>query len=199
MKFAIIASLIVSAAAFVPSNSANKAAGALKAFETEVGAQAPLGMFDPFGLVQDGSQEKFNRLRYVELKHGRIAMLAFLGQIVTRAGIHFPGDIDNHGTAFADIGNGFAGLNDVPLGGIQQMIGFIGVLELFAMKDVEGTGEFPGDFRNGGDYGWSGFSEEAKKAKRSVELNNGRAAQMGILGLMVHEQLGSNMPLVGQL
>ena len=199
MKFAVIASLLASAAAFVPSNSASKAAGALKAFENEVGAQAPLGKFDPFGLVQDGNQEKFNRLRYVELKHGRIAMLAFLGQIVTRAGIHFPGDIDNHGTAFADIGNGFAALNDVPLAGIQQMIGFIGILELFAMKDVEGTGEFPGDFRNGGDYGWSGFSEEAKKAKRSIELNNGRAAQMGILGLMVHEQLGSNLPLVGQL
>lgn len=199
MKFAIITSLIASAAAFVPSNSAGKATGALKAFENEVGAQAPLGMFDPFGLVQDGNQEKFNRLRYVELKHGRIAMLAFLGQIVTRAGIHFPGDIDNHGTAFADIGNGFAALNDVPLGGIQQMIGFIGILELLAMKDVEGTGEFPGDFRNGGDFGWSGFSEEAKKAKRSIELNNGRAAQMGILGLMVHEQLGSSMPLVGQL
>ena len=68
------------------------------------------------GLVEDGNQEKFNRLRYVELKH----MLAFLGQILTRVGIHFPGDIDYHGTAFADIGNGFAGLNDVPLAVIQQ-------------------------------------------------------------------------------
>jgi hypothetical protein len=26
--------------------------------------------------------------------------------------------------------------------------------------------------------------------KRSIELNNGRAAQMGILGLMTHEALG---------
>ena len=198
MKLIVIASILASASAFAPSKSTSQATS-LKAFESEVGAQVPLGMFDPLGLVEDGNQEKFNRLRYVELKHGRIAMLAFLGQIVTRAGIHFPGDIDNHGTAFADIGNGFAGLNDVPLAGIQQMIGFIGILELFAMKDVEGTGEFPGDFRNGGDYGWSSFSDEAKKAKRSIELNNGRAAQMGILGLMVHEQLGSSMPLVGQL
>jgi len=28
-------------------------------------------------------------------------------------------------------------------------------------------------------------------SKRAIELNNGRAAQMGILGLMIHEQLGN--------
>jgi hypothetical protein len=33
-------------------------------------------------------------------------------------------------------------------------------------------------------------SEEEKLKKRAIELNNGRAAQMGILALMVHEQLG---------
>jgi hypothetical protein len=27
--------------------------------------------------------------------------------------------------------------------------------------------------------------------KRAIELNQGRAAQMGILGLMVHEKLGN--------
>jgi hypothetical protein len=198
MKLVIIASLLASAAAFAPAQSASKTS-AIQAFEKEIGAQAPLGMWDPLGLCADGNQEKFDRLRFVEIKHGRIAMLAFLGQITTRAGIHFPGALDNHGTNFADVGNGFAGLNDVPTAGIQQMIGFIGVLELLAMKDVDGTGDFVGDFRNGGDYGWGGFSEDSKRAKRSIELNNGRAAQMGILGLMMHEQLGSNMPLVGQL
>jgi hypothetical protein len=30
-------------------------------------------------------------------------------------------------------------------------------------------------------------------------LNNGRAAMMGILGLMVHEQLGGSVPIVGEL
>jgi hypothetical protein len=33
-------------------------------------------------------------LRYVEIKHGRVAMLAVLGHIVTTAGVRFPGDID---------------------------------------------------------------------------------------------------------
>jgi len=52
--------------------------------------------------------------------------------------------------------------------------------------------EFKGDFRNGFiDFGWDKLSPEAKMRKRAIELNNGRAAQMGILGLMVHEKLGN--------
>ena len=49
-------------------------------------------------------------------------------------------------------------------------------------------GEFVGDFRNGTfDLGWDSFDEETKLTKRAVELNQGRAAQTGLLGLMVHE------------
>ena len=72
MKSAIFASLIATAAAFAPAKQAASST-ALKAFEDALGAQPPLGFFDPLGLVADGDQEKFDRLRYVELKHGRIA------------------------------------------------------------------------------------------------------------------------------
>jgi hypothetical protein len=74
-------------------------------------------------------------------------------------------------------------------------------LELFVMKDIEGTGnEFVGDFRNGYiDFGWKKFDEETKLKKRAIELNQGRAAQMGLLGLMVHEQLGGSLPIVGEM
>jgi len=59
-------------------------------------------------------------------------------------------------------------------------------------QDIAGTAEFPGDFRNGSlDFGWGKQSDEWKNRKRSIELNNGRAAQMGILGLMVHEKMGN--------
>mmetsp|Transcript_18393 Transcript_18393/g.38914 ORF Transcript_18393/g.38914 Transcript_18393/m.38914 type:complete len:80 (+) Transcript_18393:3-242(+) len=68
------------------------------------------------------------------------------------------------------------------------------------MKDVEGTVEFPGDFRNGFiDFGWDNFTEEEKLAKRGIELNNGRAAQMGILALMVHEMLDNNPYIINDL
>jgi hypothetical protein len=199
MKSAIIASLIASAAAFAPAQT-GKVTTSLAAFENELGAQPPLGFFDPLGLLDEAGQERFDRLRYVELKHGRICQLAFLGNIITRAGIHLPGNISFDGTKFSDIGNGWAGSFEVPKDGALQILFFVGFLELFVMKDVTGLGEFPGDFRNGAlDFGWNTFSEETKLKKRAIELNNGRAAMMGILGLMVHEQLGGELPLVGQM
>merc|ERR1712071_223232 len=135
------------------------------------------------------------RLRYVEIKHGRISMLAVLGYLVAEAGIRLPGDINYSGLAFSDVRNGFAAFNDIGGGGIGQIIALIGFLELAIMKDVTGEAEFPGDFRNGAlDYGWDTFDEETKASKRAIELNNGRAAQMGILALMVHEMLPSHDP-----
>lgn len=59
------------------------------------------------------------------------------------------------------------------------------------MKDITG-GEFVGDFRNDFiDFGWDSFDEETKLQKRAIELNQGRAAMMGLLGLMVHDKLGN--------
>lgn len=160
MKTAILASLIASAAAFAPSKQ-TASNSALKAFEKELGAQEPLGFFDPLGLVTDGDQAKFDRLRYVELKHGRICQLAFLGQIVTRAGIHLPGSIDLAGNSFDSFPSGWAAISGpdaIPSAGVGQILAFIGFLELFVMKDVTKTAEFAGDFRNGAlDFGWDSF------------------------------------------
>jgi len=195
--------LIGSAAAFAPAQT-GKATTALKAFESEVGSQRPLGLFDPLGLLDGADQERFDRLRYVEVKHGRVCMLAFLGNIITRAGVHLNGNIDYHDTAFDSIGNGWAaisGPNAIPGTGLGQLVAFIGALEVGVMKDLEGSGnEHVGDFRNGAiDFGWDKFDEKTKLRKRGIELNNGRAAMMGILGLMVHEQLGGSLPIVGAL
>ena len=58
MKSAVFASLIAAAAAFAPARQQVASSSALKAFEDALGAQAPLGFFDPLGLVADGDQEK---------------------------------------------------------------------------------------------------------------------------------------------
>ena len=190
MKTAIVASLIASAAAFAPSKDAARSTALNMAFEDELGATAPLGFFDPLDLVADGDENKFNRLRYVEIKHGRICMLAVVGYIYTYAGARIPGDIDLSGTSFEDIPPGLEALGAIPALGLLQTVGFIGFLEMFVMKDITG-GEFPGDFRNDYlDFGWDNFTEEEKLQKRTIELNQGRAAMMGLLGLMVHEELG---------
>merc|ERR1712232_1356702 len=105
-KSVIAAAFIGSAAAFAPG-PIGKAATALNAFESELGSQPPLGFWDPLGLLDSADQERFDRLRYVEIKHGRISMLAFLGQITTRAGVYLPGDIVYSGTSFDSIPNGW--------------------------------------------------------------------------------------------
>merc|ERR1711966_251321 len=194
MKIAALAALAGSAAAFAPAPAA-RSATSLSAFESEIGSQPPLGFFDPLG-----------RLRYVEIKHGRIAQLAFLGQIVTRNGIHLSGNIDYAGDSFDSYPNGLAALfgpDAIPQAGLAQLVLAVGLLELGVMKDSANgaaPGDFPGDFRNSAlDFGWDTFDEETQASKRGIELNNGRAAMMCILGLMVHEQLGGELPIVGPM
>jgi hypothetical protein len=198
MKFVAAISILAStAAAFAPAQ-VGKTSTALKAFENELGAQAPLGFFDPLGLLNNADQARFDRLRYVELKHGRIAQLAFLGQIVTRAGIHFDGNFGD--VPIASIPSGWAAFSVLPIEGLAQIVAFVGFLEVAVMRDITGEGEFPGDFRNGFiDFGWDNFDEETKLQKRAIELNNGRAAMMGILGLMMHEQVGGTFPIIGEM
>jgi hypothetical protein len=195
MKLAIISSLAVGAAAF-SSQSATKSTSSLSAasFEDDFGAMLPLGFFDPLGLVADGNQAKFDRLRLTEIKHGRIAMIAVVGYLFQESGARLPGMLSiSDNIKFADMPNGYAGLEAIPWLGKLQIFAFIGALEVLVMRDFVG-GDFPGDLRNNYfDLGWDTFDEATKLRKRTVELNQGRAAMMGILGLMVHEQLGVNI------
>jgi hypothetical protein len=172
MKIAILSTLVAVASAFAP-NKQGATTTSLNAFENELGAQEPLGFYDPLGFVEDGDKEKFERLRYVELKHGRISMLAFIGQLVTRAGIHLPGNIDLSGDSFDSFPDGAAALfgpDAIPAAGFGQIIALCGALELAVMKDVTGTAEFPGDFRNDSlDYGWDTFGPETVSRCSRIE------------------------------
>mmetsp|Transcript_55709 Transcript_55709/g.118502 ORF Transcript_55709/g.118502 Transcript_55709/m.118502 type:complete len:204 (+) Transcript_55709:75-686(+) len=191
MKLVAALALVGSAAAFAPAQQGRTNTAVSGKFDGELGAQAPLGFFDPLGLLADESQEQFDRLRETEIKHGRVAMLAVAGYLTTAAGIRFPG--------CEDIPDGFAAFPALYAQGVDgqnvlaQMAAFFAVAEI-VNREASWAGveaEFPGDYRNGAiDYGWDKLSDEDKMKKRAIELNNGRAAQMGILGLMVHEQLG---------
>jgi hypothetical protein len=197
MKTAAILSLLVStAAAFAPQQEASRVSTSLSAFESEIGAQKPLGFWDPLNMLNGVDQERFDRLRYVEIKHGRICMLAVLGHIHTAFGARVPGNIDTSGTSFASIKTGIAGLRDIPNAGLIQLFAFVGFLELFVMRD-RGAGEYPGDLRNGM-FTWKA-SEEEQLLKRGIELNNGRAAMMGILALMVHEEINNEPYIINAL
>ena len=68
--------------------------------------QEPLGFWDPLGFSKDGDVTSFKRRRSVELKHGRISMLATMGYITPEITGKFPGDLSpSSGLKFADIPN----------------------------------------------------------------------------------------------
>merc|ERR1712210_282626 len=46
----------------------------LRAYENELGVQAPVGFWDPAGYTVDGSAADFRRRRVTEIKHGRVSM-----------------------------------------------------------------------------------------------------------------------------
>jgi hypothetical protein len=186
---ALLAS-IVGAAAFAPSASVARGSYMKMSFEDAIGAQAPLGFWDPLGLLKDADQGRFDRLRYVETKHGRISMLAILGHLVTTAGVRLPGEIA-YGLPFASIKTGLAAFDTIPAAGTAQLIAFIGLIELgFGARQEE---------IEAAQLNASGWDEETINKKLAIELNNGRAAQMGILALMVHEKLDNNPYIINSL
>ena len=172
-----------SVAAFAPASRIASSSALKMGYEKAIGAQPPLGFWDPLGMLVDADQERFDRLRYVETKHGRIAMLAILGHIVTSAGIRLPGEIA-YGVPFASIKSGLAAFEGIPAAGTAQLFFFIGLIELgFGTRQEE---------IEAAQLKASGWDKATIDRKLAIELNNGRAAQMGILGLMVHEKLDNN-------
>ena len=77
------------------------------------------------GLAKDIDQEKFDFYREVELKHGRVAMLAVTGYIVQES-VRFPGPLDGANLLFADIPNGVGAIGVVPSLGWLQLVASIG-------------------------------------------------------------------------
>jgi len=154
-------------------------------------------IWDPLGFAK--TQEKFERLRYVEVKHGRIAMLAVMGHVVAATGARFPGQLGN-GLLFSDVkGSGFAALSQCSVQDYALIFLTIGFLEVRVMKEVV-KGEHPGDLRNGlFKDGWDAYTPAEKKEKINKELNNGRAAMMGIFGLMVHEMIDGKAYIINEM
>ena len=159
---------------------ANYTASPLRAFENELGVQAPVGFWDPAGLASDGSVRNFERRRQTELKHGRISMLATMGYITPEITGKFPGYLSpSAGLKFADVPNGLAAISKVPAAGWGQILAYMAFCEV-SQDQSEGTPASAGDF------GWkliTSTDPEVKKKKLNAELANGRLAMMAIIGM----------------
>jgi light-harvesting complex I chlorophyll a/b binding protein 1 len=176
----------------------------------EIGVLPPIGRWDPLKIREQGP-ERYRRFVEMEIKHGRLAMAAFLGVITTYNGIRFPGYLSQaQDIKFADIpGGAIASWAALPTAAWFQIVTFIAFCEVYLLKqDPE---KAPGDVVPEG-WAWARYpdgydvwlgdgstkqvgEEElflGKTWKLNAERNNGRAAMMGITGMLIHESLTGN-------
>merc|ERR1712029_1015206 len=206
MKTVIAATLVASAAAFAPAKNARVStaiAGDARSPDGLGVDPGPLDLFDPLGPAED--TDSFARRRAVEIKHGRICMAAFIGMLVQELGVTFPGSLDLKGevpfSSVMDNGMGFPALAAVPTFGLAQILIFGGLAETVAMPAGEYTGgpqDLPGGYDGSagtipGGYPFQTQIEdpEARDRTLNVEIQNGRAAMLGVTGCMMHSCLDS--------
>ena len=176
----------------------------------EVGVLPPLGRWDPLQIREQGP-ERYRRFVEMEIKHGRLAMAAFTGVIVTYSGLRWPGYLSlAEGIKFSDLpGGAIASWAALPTSAWFQIVLFISILETTSFKqdpskdagDVVPEGWAWARYPDGYDV-WLGDGSTkqvgedelilGKTWKLNAERNNGRAAMMGITGMLIHESLTGN-------
>jgi len=176
----------------------------------EIGVLPPLGRWDPLQIRAQGP-ERYRRFVEMEIKHGRLSMAATLGVITTYSGMRWPGYLSKaEGIKFEDLpGGAIASWAALPTAAWFQIVLFISVCEALWLK--QDPAKAPGDvvpegvawarYPDGYDV-WLGDGSTkqvgedelilGKTWKLNAERNNGRAAMMGITGMLIHESLTGN-------
>jgi hypothetical protein len=149
MKLALLATLLAGASAFtVPSGPAFATKLAMEVAEAEAVAEESSSacmskadilaspntieigqVWDPLGLAEYGGDQTVAWFRHAEVKHGRVAMAAFVGWWAVGSGLRFPGEL-SHGLDFGSIpSKGLEAWDAVPGWGKVQMLMFAGLIE----------------------------------------------------------------------
>merc|ERR1719428_2565277 len=153
------------------------------------GITAPLGFFDPIGFSTTVTGGKLLFYREVELKHGRVAMLASLGMLVGEK-FHplFGGDIDVPA---------YIAFQQTPLEAFwPAVVAAIAIPEVFSVFQFQdpSKGEYwtMKDDHEPGDLGFDPLGlkptdPKELKAMQTKELNNGRLAMIAAAGMIAQE------------
>jgi len=143
-------------------------------------------VWDPLGLGQD--EASLYRRRCVEIKHGRVCMVAFLGMAVGPNDLIAPThtllapSLDLH---FDDIPGGIQAISYVPAAGWAQIIALVGAHELTINK--QDYTKVPGE--NPAFLGFKPEDPAVFKEKQLKELKNGRLAMIAVLGELMAQQV----------
>jgi len=227
--------VLQSSVAYSPAAPALSHAGALRAARPVMETKADLetlaqelnpvvGFWDPMNLAEydqfsQGQEAAIGFLRQAEIKHGRVAMAAFVGYCIQANGIHFPWDLAN-GVSYASIsaaGSPPDQWDALPTAAKAQIILFVGFLELLSENSYVLGESGEKHYMRGGKPGafpslkkviphpipldlWDpfGFNAKAspeKKAKSlKAEINNGRLAMLGIMGFLAESKVEGSVP-----
>jgi light-harvesting complex I chlorophyll a/b binding protein 1 len=137
--------------------------------EGEIGVTPPLGVYDPLNLLAtpvEYPRRDYERYVDLEIKHGRVAMLATLGIITTEAGFRWPGYLSKSlDIKFEDVPGGpLDSYAAVPAIGWLQIVAFCVLIEFNAVS--RGQPEEPGNI---GGPSWIRYDDpEVKKFKLNV-------------------------------
>jgi len=159
------------------------------------GISAPLGFWDPAGFSEGKSEGKLRFYREVEVKHGRLSMLAAVGFIVGEQWHPlWGGDIDVPSVV---------AFQETPLASFWPAVVFlIAVQEVFSVFTFQRPFDFfyvdagaPWTIRTDhapGDLGFDPLGLMPADAKERIlmetkELNHGRLAMIGIVGMVAQE------------
>jgi len=155
------------------------------------GVTAPLGFFDPIGFSTDCSAGKLLFYREVELKHGRVAMLAALGFLVAEQ-FHplFGGNVDVPS---------YIAFQQTPLQKFWPAVAIaIAIPEIFSIGTFQEPDSTNDKFwtmeldRQPGDFGFDPLGLKPQdpkefKTMQTKELNNGRLAMIAAAGMVAQE------------
>jgi len=157
------------------------------------GGPRPDDFFDPIGLARGKTEEQLLELRAQEIKHGRTAMLACLGWFHTSAGVHYIGDAAAR-TKVDD--NPLIGAQQVPFAAWLQIFFTLMCFEWMFTYVVKPPKSRPWDL-----LGWTPVIADENypdwKETQLRELNNGRLAMIGFVGLVAADLYTGNDPASG--
>lgn len=232
MKFAVFASILAAASAFTLPSVSTRSNTVLSETKADLESLAKelnpvVGFYDPLNLAEaefwgTSNEATIGFLRHAEIKHGRVAMFAFVGYIAHANGFKFPWAMQMDGTPFPSETNPPALWDAISDSAKWQIFSVIAFLEFWSELSTSQNkhymaggrpGDYP-DFFSGDGEGlphpapfnlYDPFrlsknkSEEAKARGLKVEINNGRLAMIGILGFLSAQEVPGSVPALASI